>query len=273
MSIASILAKIKNNEISIDEAEQQIRLLHFKEISCIARIDDHRSERIGIPEAILAEGKSSDDLVEIVQACLDEERRILITRVSDAQLSALRSEISAPVMEWNERARTFVCGDVPIEKTGGRIGTITAGTADIPAAEEARVAAEEMGCDVDTIYDVGAAGIHRLFPDLGGLIEKGVDAIVVVAGREGTLPTIVAGLAPVPVIGVPVSTGYGAGGNGRAALLSMLQSCAVLAVVNIDAGFVAGAFAARIANLAAAARRDVIDDLPDPGDEFQEMKD
>ncbi|MEA1944217.1 MAG: nickel pincer cofactor biosynthesis protein LarB [Euryarchaeota archaeon] len=254
MSIASILARIRNDEITTDEAEQQIRLLHFKEISEIARIDDRRSERVGVPEAILADGKSSDDLVGIVQACLTEERRILITRVSDAQLDALRSEISVPVMGWNERARTLVCGTVSVEKTGGRVGIITAGTADIPVAEEARVVAEEMGCDVDAIYDAGAAGIHRLFPDLSKLIKKGVDAIVVAAGRDGTLPTVVAGLAPVPVIGLPISTGYGAGGKGEAALLSMLQSCSVLAVVNIDAGFVAGAFAARVANLAAEAR-------------------
>ena len=255
MSITSILARIKKNEITIDEAKKQIRLLHFKEISEIARIDDRRSERVGVPEAILAEGKSSDDLVGIVRACLTEERRVLITRVSEVQLDALSSEISAPVMEWNERARTLVCGTVPIKKTGGRVGIITAGTADIPVAEEARVAAEEMGCDVDMIYDAGAAGIHRLFPDLSGLIKNGVDAIVVAAGRDGTLPTVVAGLVPVPVIGLPVSIGYGAGGKGEAALLSMLQSCAVLAVVNIDAGFVAGAFAARVANLAAEARR------------------
>ena len=105
----------------------------------------------------------------------------------------------------------------PPKKTGGGVGIITAGTADIPVAEE-------VGCDVDLIYDAGAAGIHRLFPDLGNLIEKGVDAIVVAAGRDGTLPTVVSGLVPVPVIGLPVSVGYGAGGKGEAALLSMLQS-------------------------------------------------
>ena len=255
-SITSILAQIKENEITIDEAESQIRLLRFKEISRVARIDDHRAERTGVPEAILAEGKSSDDLVRIVQACLADGMRMMITRVSDTQADTIRSSIDALTMEWNERARTFVCARdaAPIERTGGRVGIITAGTADIPVAEEARIAAEEMGCVVETIYDAGAAGIHRLFPDLGSMIEKGVDAILVAAGRDGTLPTVVAGLVPVPVIGVPVSVGYGAGGRGEAALLSMLQSCSVLAVVNIDAGFVAGAFAARIANLAAAAR-------------------
>ena len=254
VSIISILTKVRNNEISINEAEAQVKLLRFKEISEIARIDDDRQERTGIPEAILAEGKSSGDLATIIAASLTRDVRILITRVSDDQLRELESHIDPPYMAWNERARTLVCGTAPIKKTGGKVGIITAGTADIPVAEEARVAAEEMGCDVDLIYDAGVAGIHRLFPDLGNLIEKGVDAIVVAAGRDGTLPTVVAGLVPAPVIGLPVSVGYGAGGKGEAALLSMLQSCSVIAVVNIDAGFVAGAFAARVANLAAKAR-------------------
>ncbi len=131
---------------------------------------------------------------------------------------------------------------------------MTAGTADVGVAEEARVVAREMGCEVVAIYDVGVAGIHRLMPQIEKLKERGVGAVVVAAGREGTLPTIVAGLIDAPVIGVPVSTGYGAGGGGEAALLSMLQSCSVISVVNIDAGFVAGAFAARIANMVAGAQ-------------------
>jgi NCAIR mutase (PurE)-related protein len=127
----------------------------------------------------------------------------------------------------------------------GKVGILAAGTADMPAAEEARVVAEEMGCTVLFEYDVGVAGIHRLFPCLERMAD--VDAFVVAAGREGTLPAVVAGLVEAPVIGLPVSTGYGLGGSGRAALYSMLQSCSVLTVVNIDAGFVAGAYAAKIA--------------------------
>ncbi len=125
------------------------------------------------------------------------------------------------------------------------MGILAAGTADIPVAEEAKVVAEEMGCTVVSEYDVGVAGIHRLFPCLEKMSD--VDAFVVAAGREGTLPAVVAGLVDAPVIGLPVSTGYGLGGNGLAALYSMLQSCSVLTVVNVDAGFVAGAFAAKIA--------------------------
>lgn len=259
MSITTILTRLKKNEITIDDAEKEIELLRVRKISEIAMIDCNRKERTGVPEAILAEGKRPDDLVAIVRGCLADGGRILVTRVSDAHLDAFRSCIDLPpqVMEWNERARTLVCAsaDAQVLRTGGRIGIITAGTADIPVAEEARVAAREMGCVVDTIYDAGAAGIHRLFPDLGTMLENGVDAIIVAAGRDGTLPTVVSGLVSVPVIGLPVSVGYGAGGRGEAALLSMLQSCSVLTVVNIDSGFVAGAFAARIANLAAAARK------------------
>jgi hypothetical protein len=135
----------------------------------------------------------------------------------------------------------------PVSPTGGVVAIITAGTSDIRVAEEARVIASEMGCTVCTAYDVGAAGIHRLFPAIRKCREAHV--FVVAAGREGTLPAVVAGLVDRPVIGVPVSTGYGYMGKGRAALASMLQSCSVLAVVNIDAGFTAGAMAARIANM------------------------
>jgi hypothetical protein len=131
------------------------------------------------------------------------------------------------------------------KRTGGLVAVITAGTSDIRVAEEAKVIAEEMGCQVQTAYDVGAAGIHRLFPALKPLVDANV--FIVCAGREGTLPAVIAGLVDRPVIGVPVSTGYGFMGEGKAALASMLQSCSVLAVVNIDAGFTAGAFAARIA--------------------------
>lgn len=224
-------------------------------LSDIARVDVHRGKRVGIPEAIIADCKMCDEVVSIARVHVKNEGRAIITRVSEENYEALKSlaeELQSKI-RWEKRARMVILGD-PVEKTGGQVGVISAGTADIPVAEEAKVIAEEMGCSVMAIYDVGVAGIHRLFPELTRLAETGVDVIVVAAGREGTLPTIVSGLVDVPVIGVPVSTGYGAGGRGEAALLSMLQSCSVLSVVNIDAGFVAGAFAARIANLAAKHR-------------------
>ncbi|MCX9080870.1 MAG: nickel pincer cofactor biosynthesis protein LarB [Candidatus Methanoperedens sp.] len=255
MDISDILKKLKNNEISLEEAQKQLCIINFEKISDIARVDVHRTKRVGIPEAIIADCKTSEDVVSIARVHLRKEGRAIITRASDENYTSLRSladEMNSKI-RWEKRARIIIIGSSPAKK-GGRIGVISAGTADIPVAEEAKVIAQEMGCSVTAIYDVGVAGIHRLFPELTKLVEAGVDAIVVAAGREGTLPTIVSGLVDVPVIGVPVSTGYGAGGKGEAALHSMLQSCSVLAVVNIDAGFVAGAFAARIANLASKNR-------------------
>lgn len=257
MDLSDTLKKFKNGEISLNEAEKNLKFACYEDLSNIAKVDIHRAKRTGIPEAIIADCKTCDDVVSIARVQLKTEGRSIITRTSDEKYEALRvlAEEMGIDIRWSKRARVAVLG-VPAEKTGGRVGVISAGTADIPVAEEAKEIAVEMGCKVSTIYDVGVAGIHRLFPELGKLVSEGIDVIVVAAGREGTLPAIVAGLVDVPVIGVPVSTGYGAGGKGEAALLSMLQSCSVLAVVNIDAGFVAGAFAARIANLAAKNRNE-----------------
>ncbi|CAG0999088.1 Pyridinium-3,5-biscarboxylic acid mononucleotide synthase [Methanosarcinales archaeon] len=256
MDISDILKKVKNNDLSLDEAEKQLRIINFELLSDIAKVDVHRAKRVGIPEAIIADCKTSEDVVSIARVHLKNEGRAIITRACEDNynsLVSLANETNSRI-RWEKRARIVIIGE-SIARTDGRIGVISAGTADIPVAEEAKVIAEEMGCSVTAIYDVGVAGIHRLFPELAKLARAGVDAVVVAAGREGTLPSIVSGLVDVPVIGVPVSTGYGAGGKGDAALLSMLQSCSVLAVVNIDAGFVAGAFAARIANLAAKNRK------------------
>jgi len=255
MDFSDILKKLKNNDISLEEAERQLKITNYELLSDIARVDVHRAKRVGIPEAVVADCKTCDEVVSIARIHLENEGRAIITRCNDENYAALKSlaEKMRSKIRWSKRAKIVILG-YSATKTGGKVGVISAGTADIPVAEEAKVIAEEMGCSVTAIYDVGVAGIHRLFPELTKLVESGVDVIVVAAGREGTLPTIVSGLVDVPVIGVPVSTGYGAGGRGEAALLSMLQSCSVLGVVNIDAGFVAGAFAARIANLAAKNR-------------------
>ncbi len=255
MELSDVLRKFKNSEISLEEAERQLRITNFELISDMAKIDVHRAKRVGVPEAVIADCKTSDEVVSIARALLKNEGRAIITRVKEEDYPALKSLASecGAKIRLEKRAKIIVIGESAC-KNGGKVGVISAGTADIPVAEEAKVIAEEMGCSVTSIYDVGVAGIHRLFPELTRLVDAGVDAIVVVAGREGTLPAIVSGLVNVPVIGVPVSTGYGAGGKGEAALLSMLQSCSVLTVVNIDAGFVAGAFAARIASLASKNR-------------------
>ncbi|MDD1720628.1 MAG: nickel pincer cofactor biosynthesis protein LarB [Euryarchaeota archaeon] len=246
LSLGRILDKFHQGDITKDQAERlilrAIRVDGFERVADIAKLDTGRAHRTGAPEVILAEGKSTTDLTAIIEAQLRAEGRAILTRVSDEQLRALkRFDI-----QWHEKARIATIGHSrPIEGKRGVVGIVCAGTADVRVAEEARIIAEEFGCGTIEAYDVGVAGIHRLYPELPKLLDA--DVLVVVAGREGTLPTVIAGLTDIPVIGVPVSTGYGFGGQGKAALLAMLQSCSVLAVVNIDAGFVAGAFAAKIA--------------------------
>ncbi|EHQ36835.1 1-(5-phosphoribosyl)-5-amino-4-imidazole- carboxylate (AIR) carboxylase [Methanoplanus limicola DSM 2279] len=254
-TLRGILKEFEAGRISADAAEELIDGLRIEKIGNIANIDLGRSVRCGMPEVILAEGKRTEHLTEIVEKILPVSGRCLITRVSRDQADVLIniSESLAFFSSYNETASTvFISREPDIEKSGGRVGIITAGTSDLRVAEEAKVIAEVMGCEVKTAYDVGAAGIHRLFPAIKEMLD--VDAYVVCAGREGTLPTVIAGLVDRPVIGVPVSVGYGYMGQGQAALAGMLQSCAVLTVVNIDAGFTAGAFAARIANMAGENR-------------------
>ena len=223
-----------------------------------ARLDFGREARKGIPEVLLAETKSDEQVVALVRALLDRGGRAIVSRMRASTAVRLVGEFGEQRVNLRREARAaaiYASGYVR-PRSGGHIGILTAGTGDIPIAEEARLVAEEMGCEVSAVYDVGVAGIHRLFDPLHELIEAEVGALVVAAGMDGALPSVVAGLAPVPVIGVPTSIGYGAGGRGRAALLAMLQTCAPgLVVVNINNGVGAGATAALIANQLAAARR------------------
>jgi NCAIR mutase (PurE)-related protein len=251
--LKEILKGYACGKIPMDEALRSLMRQGCRPVGDVAKLDIGREARVGIPEAILAEGKDEDDLVKISLAHLEETGSVIVTRVSPSHLQAF-NDASLPkgaVIDYNPRARTIVLRLGNRRQRLGRVGVLAAGTADIPAAEEARVVAEEMGCDVYAEYDVGVAGIHRLFPCLERM--RDADAFVVAAGREGTLPAVVAGLVDAPVIGLPVSTGYGLGGQGVAALMSMLQSCTVLAVVNIDAGFIAGAYAAMIASRSSRA--------------------
>ena len=246
-SLEDLLGNYAKGKISLEDALTSIRLLNCRAVGDIAKLDINRANRIGIPEAVLAEGKDKKSLIEIALAHLEETGSVIVTRVSEDQIKAF-NKLKLPVgclLDHNPIARTIVLHKGERKSEIAKVGILAAGTADIPAAEEAKVTATHMGCKVVSEYDVGVAGIHRLFPSLEKM--TGSDAIVVAAGREGTLPTVVAGLVDAPVIGLPVSTGYGFGGNGLAALLSMLQACSVLTVVNIDAGFVAGAYAAKIA--------------------------
>ena len=254
-----ILEKALKGEISIEEAERLLRVLAIEEIGNLARIDVGREYRKGIPEVILAEGKAPKDLADIAVKMLNEKGRAIISRVTKKQVETVVKSLPKDAsLKIYDEARIIVIKkkDFNVERTGGKIGILTAGTSDIPIAEEARVIAEEMGCEVITAYDVGVAGIHRLLPPLKKMVTEDVDVIVVVAGREGALPSVVAGMIDIPVIAVPTSIGYGLGEKGVSALMAMLQSCSLgLAVVNIDGGVAAGAIATLIANRVAKYRR------------------
>ena len=228
-----------------------------------ARLDIHREKRKGIPEIIYAERKTPPDSLAIARAFLaasDGPGRAIISRAQESLRTLVKAELGT--VEYEGRTVAVQCEDYPQSgmlvlrregvtrpTTGGRVGVISAGTSDVPMAEEAAVVAREMGCDVTTIYDVGVAGLHRLFGPLQNLLDGDVDVIIVAAGMDGALPSVVTGLVNVPVIGLPTSVGYGLGGKGVGALLTMLQSCAPgLTVVNIDNGVGAGATAALTAN-------------------------
>jgi pyridinium-3,5-biscarboxylic acid mononucleotide synthase len=234
-------------------------------IADAARPDFGRQARKGVPEVIIAERKTVEQSLDITRRFLDATGRAILSRVPPELESRLRTDFQGQAdLEWLPEPRAAVLRRRPPSPSllqaerleGGRVGILTAGTSDIPWAEEAALLCREMGCEVHTVYDVGVSGIHRLWEPLHVLLgEAQVDAIIVAAGMDGALPSVVSGLVDVPVIGLPTSVGYGLGGKGEAALLSMLQTCSPgMAVVNIDNGIGAGAMAGLIANRAAAAR-------------------
>lgn len=224
-----------------------------------ARPDIGREHRRGIPEVILAQSKSTDQVITIARHFLGQTGRALVSRIDDEKASTVVAAFPGTVRAIRyEQAQALILAEATWTPTltGGHIGLITAGTSDIPVADEARFIAEAMGCRVSCLYDVGVAGAHRLFEPLDILVHAEVDVIIVAAGMDGALPSLVSGLVPVPVIGLPTSIGYGMGGQGQGALLAMLQSCSPgLVLVNIDNGIGAGSTAALIANRVAAARR------------------
>lgn len=226
--------------------------------SGVIRLDPGRAARTGIPEVIFAETKPATEVLRALVAQAGAVGRAVASRVPAATATLVERELpSGYAAERHERARGLVVARTGSElpRTGGRIGVVAAGTSDVPWAAEATLIAVEMGVDVEEIFDVGVAGLHRLLPPLEGMLKRGVDAVVVAAGMDGALPSVVAGLVPMPVIGLPTPVGYGHGGGGAGALSTMLQSCAPgLTVVNIGNGIGAGAAAAVIANRVAAAR-------------------
>jgi len=260
-TVKEILEKAVCSELTIEEAEKLLRLHVIEELEGVAKIDCKREYRKGVPEIILAENKTVQDTVDISMKMFEVNDRVIISRCTPQHIEALRaivSTVSDAVCEINQKARIVIIKkkNYTVEDSGGRVGLLTAGTSDISVAEEAKVIAEEMGCSVYAEYDLGVAGIHRLLEPLKKLIIKDVDVIVVVAGREGALSSVIAGMVNVPVIAVPTSNSYGFGGKGVCTLMAMLQSCSLgLAVVNIDSGIAAGAIATLIANRVAKFRK------------------
>lgn len=224
---------------------------NIKHIKNLARLDLCREKRSGLPEFILAEGKEPKDVAKLMINMVREKGKAIVTRVDKKCLGEIKKRTPRSYqIKYYEKARMVVLCKRGYQgkKIGGKIGIIAAGTSDISIAEEARVTVEELGCRTIHAYDVGVAGIHRLFAPLEKMLREKISVIIVVAGMEGALPTVVKGLADVPVIGVPTSCGYGYGGKGESALMTMLQSCSPgLVVVNIDNGFGAGCAAVLIA--------------------------
>jgi len=221
------------------------------------RPDTQREQRKGTPEVIFGETKETAQIISMAQDLLAATGRAIISRISPEASTAVQAVFREYTVRLREAAHAMVIyrPEYTLKKTGGHVGVISAGTSDIPRAEEAALIAEEMGCHVTCIYDVGVAGLHRLVKPLQDLLSNDVDVIIVAAGMDGALPSVVTGLVLIPVIGLPTSVGYGLGGKGFAALLSMLQTCAPgLSVVNIDNGVGAGITAALIANRVAQAR-------------------
>ncbi|MBT9172136.1 MAG: N5-carboxyaminoimidazole ribonucleotide mutase [Syntrophomonadaceae bacterium] len=245
-----ILLALQRGEIDLDAARQKLNVLQIKKIGEVAKLDVNRARRTGAPEAILAQDKATEDVCRLTLAMAEASGYALVTRAKDSDLAALEKSVPEGYeLEINRQARTCLlkrCEHVFGET--GRVGVLAAGTADIRVAEEVVVTSRVMGCGVIKAYDVGVAGIHRLYGPLTEMTEQGVAAIVVVAGMDAVLPIVVSSHVSVPVIGVPTSVGYGMGKDGVAGLLTMLQTCSPgLAVVNIDNGFGAGVFASLIA--------------------------
>jgi hypothetical protein len=241
-----LLEQVQSGQMEVDTALGKLRNLPFENLDGFATLDHHRSLRNGFPEVVFGQGKQPRQVVSIVQSLSERNDKVLVTRVDKDMADEVRAEL--PELVYHPLPRLLVLDrSAPAEKRPG-ILVVTAGTADMPVAEEAAMTAELMGDAVERMFDVGVAGIHRLLNQTERLWQANV--VVVVAGMDGALPSVVGGLISAPVIAVPTSVGYGASFNGLAALLTMLNSCATgVAVVNIDNGFGAGYMASIINQL------------------------
>ncbi len=244
--LESLLQSVRSGRISIDEAMARLKSLPFEDLGH-SRVDHHRSLRKGFPEVIWGEGKTPEQILSIMKGLKAKGQNILLTRLEEKTAKKIQKIFPKSRYYPLSKTLTFLTHSVKMEGKG-TILVITAGTTDIPVAEEAAVTAEIMGNRVETLYDVGVAGIHRLLSQMKRLDEARV--LIVVAGMEGALPSVVGGLVDKPVIAVPTSVGYGASFGGITALLAMLNSCASgVSVVNIDNGFGAGYMASLINRL------------------------
>jgi NCAIR mutase (PurE)-related protein len=238
-----LLEEVRGGQASVDDALARLRDLPYEDLG-FAHLDSHRTLRKGFPEVVFCPGKTSEQILQIVARLREHEGRVMAARIDRETADAIRAR--HPDAVYHEAARMIVVGG-PAPRSGkGTVLVVSAGTADIPVAEEAAVTAETLGSPVERLFDVGVAGIHRLLGKREALFAANV--LVVVAGMDGALPSVVTGLVSRPVIAVPTSIGYGASFGGLAALLTMLNSCAPgVAVVNIDNGFGAG-YTAHLAN-------------------------
>ena len=241
--VEALLVAVREGTTTVDSALESLRALPFSDLG-FARVDTHREFRQGFPEAIYAERKTPGESVAIAKRLMESTAgAVIATRVPDETLALLRREF--PEASFNERARLAVLRSQTPEFGSGSITIVSAGTSDLSVAEEAGGTAEALGFKVDHLTDVGVAGVHRILPERDRLHEA--DVVIVVAGMDGALPSLVGGLTAAPVIAVPTSVGYGASFEGLAALLTMLNSCAAGVVVcNIDNGFGAAVAAVRI---------------------------
>jgi NCAIR mutase (PurE)-related protein len=245
-SLRNLLEQVKAGDVSIEQAVGDLRKLPFELTEC-ANLDHHRALRCGMPEVIYCPGKTVGQIVDIFVRLAERKNNVLATRADRKIYEAVAAQM--PEAYYEEAARAVVLRQEPEKASRGHIALITAGTSDIPVAEEARVTAELLNQKVKKIYDVGVAGLHRLLSQCQDI--QSANVVIVVAGMEGALASVVGGLVAVPVIGVPTSVGYGVSLGGIAPLLTMLNSCAAgVSVVNIDNGFAAGYIAAMINRLA-----------------------
>lgn len=251
MDLIEILESLKLGKLTVSQAKKMLSIYSIAKIEDFAKLDVGRKLRRGIPEVIFAEKKQLAEIKKILLTAINRSGSVLISRIdkNDYKRILSFSKKNRIKTKLGKNTTSVLFFKSTPKCSGGRVGIVTAGTSDVGVAEEARLMCEAMGCTCISSYDVGIAGLHRVFPIMKKMIKEEVDAIIVVAGMEGALASIVSALVDIPVIGVPSSVGYGYGEKGIAALASMLQSCTLgLAVVNIDNGIGAGAIASNIAN-------------------------